>query len=169
MERRVVLRHLSGSKANQVEQFPAENLREIMIGCNPSCDVKYEPDREELVARHHAKLLIDSTEPLICSVMDLNSRNGTFVNRQRIFAAVRVLSGDVVQLGAGGPEFEFDVDPRPEGARPTRVMASAATLSTPLPAEQGTAAGDLTPDAERRIWTRKLLLIALLGILAILV
>ncbi|MCX6636789.1 MAG: FHA domain-containing protein [Acidobacteria bacterium] len=117
MQQRIVLRHLSASKADQVEEFPVENLRELVIGRDPSCAVQYDPDREDLVGRHHAKILIDSTAPLICSVMDLNSRNGTFLSKQRIFSAVRLLPGDVVQLGAGGPEFQFDIDPRPPGGR----------------------------------------------------
>jgi serine protease Do len=124
MQQRIVLKHLSASKANQVEEFPVENLRELVIGLDPSCAVKYDAGREDLVGRHHAKILIDSTAPLICSVMDLNSRNGTFLSKQRIFSAVRLLPGDVVQLGAGGPEFQFDIDPRPPGARPTRIAAA---------------------------------------------
>ena len=38
-----------------------------------------------------------------------------------------------MQFGLGGPEFEFDLDPRPAGAvRPTRV-ADAASLGSALP------------------------------------
>jgi S1-C subfamily serine protease len=134
---RVVLRHLNASKVNQVEEFPIEGLSELMIGRDPSCNVKYDPDREDLVSRHHAKILIDTPDPISCSVMDLNSRNGTFVNRQRIYSGVKLVPGDIVQLGAGGPEFQFDVDPRPAGARPTRV---AANVPAPMvaPTREGT-------------------------------
>jgi S1-C subfamily serine protease len=167
MQQRIVLRHLSASKADQVEEFPVENLRELVIGRDPSCAVQYGADCEDLVGRHHAKILIDSTEPLICSVMDLNSRNGTFLSKQRIFSAVRLLPGDVVQLGAGGPEFQFDIDPRPPGARPTRVAAGAAAPLPPAGAGGATVErllGDLG-----RSRTRKFLIIAAIVALAALV
>jgi hypothetical protein len=172
MQQRLVLRHLNASKAGQVEEFPVENLREIVIGHDPACGVKYDADREDLVGRHHAKLLIESSAPLACMVMDLNSRNGTFVNKQRIFAAVRVVPGDVVQLGAGGPEFQFDVDPRPPGARPTRA-AAAPTREGPPPHPPPAGVGRETVERmlgeQGRSQTRKFALIALVAVLAILV
>ena len=174
MQQRIVLRHLSASKANQVEEFPVENLRELVLGRDPFCAVRYDADREDLVGRHHAKILVDSTEPLICSVMDLNSRNGTFLSKQRIFAAVRLLPGDVVQLGAAGPEFQFDIDPRPPGARPTRVAVDAvpsppAGMEAQPPAGAGSATvGRLLGDLGRSR-TRKFLVLAVIVALAALV
>ena len=167
MQQRIVLRHLSASKANQVEEFPVENLRELVIGLDPSCAVRYEADREDLVGRHHAKILIDSTAPLICSVMDLNSRNGTFLSKQRIFSAVRLLPGDVVQLGPGGPEFQFDIDPRPPGARPTRIAVDPAAPLPPAGEDTATAEGMLGDLGRSR--TRKFLIIAAILALAALV
>jgi hypothetical protein len=178
MQQRLVLRHLSASKAGQVEEFPVENLREIMIGRDPACGVRYDADREDLVSRHHAKLLIDTSGPLACTVMDLNSRNGTFVNKQRIFAAVRLVPGDVVQLGAGGPEFQFDLDPRPPGARPTRVVAgapagAAPTREGPPPPPVAAGVGRATVERmlgdESRRQTRKFALIGSIVLLALLV
>ncbi|MDP2998105.1 MAG: trypsin-like peptidase domain-containing protein [Bryobacterales bacterium] len=164
MQQRIVLRHLSAGKANQVEEFPVVNLRELVIGRDPSCAVRYEADSEDLVGRHHAKILIDSTAPLICSVMDLNSRSGTFLSKQRIFSAVRLLPGDVVQLGPGGPEFQFDIDPRPPGARPTRIAAAPLPPDSAAPAA---AEGGLADPGRSR--TRKFLIIAAILALAALV
>jgi serine protease Do len=48
---------------------------------------------------------------------DLGSRNGTYVNTQRVSGRVKLMPGDIVQLGPGGPEFEFYVDPLPRAAR----------------------------------------------------
>jgi S1-C subfamily serine protease len=134
---RIVLRHLSGSKANQVEEFPLSHFRELTIGRDPSATVRYDPDRDDLVGRQHAKLVRDSANPNEFLITDLGSRNGTFVNKQRIVGTAKVVPGDVVQFGAGGPEFQFDLEPRPASTmRPTRIGAdtSAPTFTpTPMP------------------------------------
>lgn len=125
---RIVLKHLSGSKANQVEEFPLNHVKELILGRDPSSTVKYDPDRDDLVGRQHAKITQDPNDPSQFIVSDLNSRNGTFVNRQRITGTVRVNPGDVVQLGPGGPEFVFEIEPRPAGAtKATRVVQAGPT------------------------------------------
>lgn len=131
---RIVLKHLSGSKANQVEEFPLNHVKELVLGRDPSSTVKYDPDRDDLVGRQHARISQDPNDPAQFIISDLNSRNGTFVNRQRIVGTSRVNPGDVVQLGPGGPEFVFDVEPRPaSAAKQTRVAANpmAPTVQTP--------------------------------------
>lgn len=123
---RIVLKHLSGSKANQVEEFPLNHVKELILGRDPSSTVKYDPDRDDLVGRQHAKITQDPNDPSQFIVSDMNSRNGTFVNRQRITGTTRVNPGDVVQLGPGGPEFVFEIEPRPAGStKATRVVQSA--------------------------------------------
>ena len=125
---RIVLKHLSGSKANQVEEFPLAHVKELILGRDPSSTVKYDPDRDDLVGRQHAKITQDPNDPSQFIVSDLNSRNGTFVNRQRLSGTTRINPGDVVQLGPGGPEFVFEVEPRPAGAtKATRIAQAAPT------------------------------------------
>src|SRR5919205_1745580 len=97
---RIVLRHLSGSKANQVEEFPLSHFKELMIGRDPSSSVKYDPDRDDLVGRQHAKITRNPSDPSQFQVTDLGSRNGTFVNKQRIVGMVNLTPGDLVQFGA---------------------------------------------------------------------
>ncbi|HEX8338927.1 MAG TPA: trypsin-like peptidase domain-containing protein [Pyrinomonadaceae bacterium] len=129
---RIVLKHLSGSKANQVEEFPLNHVKELILGRDSSSTVKYDPDRDDLVGRQHAKITQDPNDPSQFIVSDMNSRNGTFVNRQRITGTVRVNPGDVVQLGPGGPEFVFDVEPRPAGAtKATRVAQTGPAAGPP--------------------------------------
>jgi serine protease Do len=129
---RIVLKHLSGSKANQVEEFPLAHVKELILGRDPSSTVKYDPDRDDLVGRQHAKITQDPNDPSQFIVSDMNSRNGTFVNNQRISGTVRVNPGDQVQLGPGGPAFIFDVEPRPAGAtKATRVVGAAPQTAPP--------------------------------------
>src|SRR5918999_4473827 len=110
---RIVLRHLTGSKANQVEEFPLSHVKEVVFGRDPSSTVKYDPDRDDLVGRQHARLTQDPGDSTQFIITDLNSRNGTFVNRQRIVGTTRLNFGDVVQLGPGGPDLVFEYEPRP--------------------------------------------------------
>ena len=128
---RIVLKHLSGSKANQVEEFPLNHVKELVLGRDPSSTVKYDPDRDDLVGRQHAKITQDPNDPSQFIVADLNSRNGTFVNRQRLTGTARINPGDVVQLGPGGPEFVFEIEPRPAGAtKATRVAQTGPMAPT---------------------------------------
>jgi serine protease Do len=119
---RVVLRHLNGSKSNQVEEFPLHLFNELVFGRDPASTVKYDPDRDDLVGRQHAKIVRDPSDNSQFLITDLGSRNGTFVNKQRIVGTAKVAPGDLIQFGAGGPEFQFDLEPRPANAlRPTRI------------------------------------------------
>lgn len=138
MDERIVIRHLNLAEAKKADEFPLKHFREITVGRDTTCEVKYDPDRDDLVSRKHARITVDQDQPLEFSIADLGSRNGTFVNRQRIFSPVKLAPGDVVQFGAGGPEFQFDVEPRPVNAmRPTeapvaRPVAVPATPEDPL-------------------------------------
>src|SRR5215467_3495484 len=126
---RIVLRHLSGSKANQVEEFPLNHFKELTIGRDPSTTVKYDPDRDDLVGRQHAKITQDPSDPTAYTLTDLNSRNGTYLNKQRIVGSAKIVPGDVVQFGPGGPEFQFDLEPRPANAvRTTRIASDAGAV-----------------------------------------
>ncbi len=140
---RIVLKHLSGSKANQRDDIPLAHFKELTIGRDPSNAIKYDPDRDDLVGRQHAKIVRDPVDPTQFSIIDLNSRNGTFVNKQRINGATRINPGDLVQFGPGGPEFMFDIEPRPANMmRPTRMSndpnaPTAGYGSGPPPTRQG--------------------------------
>ena len=124
---RIVLRHLSGSKANQVEEFPLNHFKELVVGRDPSATVKYDPERDDLVGRQHAKIAQDPADPTQFTITDMNSRNGTFVNKQRIVGTARIVPGDLIQFGAGGPEFQFDLEPRPANyLRPTRTAVDGS-------------------------------------------
>ena len=151
---RIVLRHLSGSKANQVEEFPLAHFRELIFGRDPSASVKYDPNTDDLVGRQHAKIAQDLGDPTQFTISDLNSRNGTFVNRQRIVGSVKIAPGDTVQFGAGGPEFQFDLEPRPQQyLNPTRIPGQGTTASygsspaTTPPTRMGTGPASMSPAA----------------------
>ena len=51
--------------------------------------------RSKFVSRHHAQLIIDDTG---CTIEDLNSTNGIFIEDQRV-KKHRLLDGEIVSLG----------------------------------------------------------------------
>jgi hypothetical protein len=102
-----------------VDEFPAAQASEILVGRDPDAAVVFDPSREDLVSRQHVKIVRDPESPHEFAVVDLQSRNGTFLNRQRIYAPARLVHGDVIQLGPAGPEFRFEIDP--PAAAVTRV------------------------------------------------
>jgi hypothetical protein len=109
MQDRLVLKHLSGSRADTVDRIALPVEREITFGRDRECNVCYNGG-DDLVSRRHLKIVATNEQPVRYMVVDLGSRNGTFVNRQRVFGAVVLLPGGRVQLGPGGPEFEFQLD-----------------------------------------------------------
>lgn len=187
MPKRIIIRHLSGSKSNQVEEFPLDRFPEVSVGRTATSSIQYDPDQDDLVSRQHAVITRDENDPTVYTVTDLDSRNGTFVNKQRIIGLARLVPGDIVQFGPGGPEFQFDLDPRPDSlmrrtrmaeealpasARPTRMETEAPAAATGLQAaEARPAVGRATVErmvGEARTEGRRSVLYAGAGLLVML-
>jgi S1-C subfamily serine protease len=146
MEPRILIKNTSKTKTGQTETFAPAQHRELTVGRDPECEIKYDPN-DDIVSRRHAKITRVSETPEY-TIADLGSRNGTLVNKRRIFEPVRLTCGDVIQLGPDGPQFEFDLDPRPAGMmKPTRLAESliapvttmAATREAPATASASAA------------------------------
>jgi pSer/pThr/pTyr-binding forkhead associated (FHA) protein len=122
----IVLNHLSGSKANQEERFPLDQFKEIIIGRDSSATVSFNEVTGAMVGRNHARITRNLAIPSLFFITDLNSRNGTFVNQQRISGTVALKTGDVIQCGIGGPifRFNFEVETDSDGG----TLASWPTL-----------------------------------------
>ncbi len=129
---RIVLKHLSGSKTNEVEEFPLKHFTELLIGRDPGATVKYHPEQDDLVGRQHARITRDESNPNQFLLSDLDSRNGTFLNKHRLYGTSRISPGDVVQFGPAGPEFEFQVEPPPAPPE-TRIADEAGRPSAAPP------------------------------------
>jgi serine protease Do len=141
-ETRIIIRHLSGSKINQVEQIPLKDLHEVTIGRDPNASIAYDQRRDDVVSREHALIRIEAGERVNFRLLDLNSSNGTLLNGEPISGEVELVPEDIVELGRGGPKFTFDVKPRPDNltsrtrlidaidASATRAMATATAAGT---------------------------------------
>ncbi|MEO8448559.1 MAG: FHA domain-containing protein [Gemmatimonadota bacterium] len=107
---RIVLRHISGSRATEVDVIPLGAHQELILGRAPSAAVRFDPQLDRAVGRHHARITRSAANDGEFVLTDLTSRNGTFLNGQRVEMAAPVRAGDLVQLGEGGPVLEFQVD-----------------------------------------------------------
>ncbi|MGC4035067.1 MAG: FHA domain-containing protein [Chitinophagaceae bacterium] len=131
---RYVIRHMAGSKINQVDEFDFSK-NQLTIGRSAESDIKFDPEKETIVSRQHGTISKVSSDPLKFTITDSNSRNGIFVNKSRVKGTVDLQPGDEVQLGLNGPIFSFDVYPRPENLMmatriveiPTSIKATAIT------------------------------------------
>jgi pSer/pThr/pTyr-binding forkhead associated (FHA) protein len=133
---RIILKHISGSKANQVDEFPVDQYKALTLGRDTDQTVHYDPDRDDLVSKQHARIFCEEGHDDKFLITDLNSRNGTYVNKRRISDTASIVPGDVIQLGPGGPEFQFDLEPPPDSMlRPTReaepVRETRESVSNP--------------------------------------
>jgi DNA-binding NtrC family response regulator len=101
---------------------PAAGLRHelrppLTIGRSRACEIMLDDDK---VSRYHARIDVSRGQ---LKLRDLNSRNGTRVNGQRIASEVVLLDGDRLQLGDSTARIEFTRD-RAYSAEPSLIGAA---------------------------------------------
>jgi serine protease Do len=129
VDTRIVIKNAGAAGSSKMKDFSAGEHRELTIGRDTSCDLMFDAN-DDLVSRRHAKIT-EAPQNGGYTIADLGSRNGTFVNKKRIFEPVVLGCGDVVQLGPGGPEFQFDLEPRPAGmVKATRLAEDVNLVPT---------------------------------------
>lgn len=144
---RITLLHLSGPKANQDDRFPLNDFKEITIGRDPSSTVRFGEEPGTVVSRQHARITRNIAFPSQFFITDLDSRNGTYVNGQRVVGTVNLRPGDMVQCGFGGPQFQFVIEPDteqmviPQALAPTADLIEPARPGVPLAASSGAPIG----------------------------
>jgi pSer/pThr/pTyr-binding forkhead associated (FHA) protein len=105
----LVFRHVSGARATEVDVVPLGAHRELVLGRAPSAAVRFDPRRDLAVGRYHARIEPDGV-PVRFRICDLGSRNGTWLNGQRVEGCAAIGSGDHIRLGPDGPEVEFRIE-----------------------------------------------------------
>lgn len=131
---RIIIRHISGSRVNQVDEFLIDQFKVLTLGRDPDQTIRYDSETDDLVGRQHARISLVEDHADRFVITDLNSRNGTYVNKQRISGTVSIQPGDEVQLGPGGPAFRFDLAPSPDGILlPTREANYVRETREPVP------------------------------------
>ncbi len=118
----ILLRHIDGNKAGQIEKFIVTNDLEIKIGRGQANNIAYDL-ADDSISREHCRIKVNSLLPDTYEITDLQSKNGTFVNGKAITEKTVLFAGDVIRLGKDGPTLEFDLDPKPVShIKQTRVI-----------------------------------------------
>lgn len=84
---------------------------EVMIGRDPNCDLSM---MDESLSAHHARLAHHHGQWWL---EDLNSTNGTFLNREKLTTAAVVITGD--KFKCGNTVFDIQVEEN-NGLSPTK-------------------------------------------------
>ena len=117
----IIIRHRSGSKANQVEEFPLENLTALTIGRTATSMIKYDPDQDDLVSREHAKIEYRHGK----FVFSDQSTNGTYLTGDA--GAVHLRRESIVLSGSG----QIGLGRRPEESAEPVSYSVVASLPRP--------------------------------------
>ncbi len=104
---RLIVRHLSGARATEVDVVPIGAHRELILGRALSAAIRFDAARDADVGRHHARIVPRDDGRVGFMLIDLGSRNGTFVNGERVDGTVDLCPGDIVRLGDHGPSVEI--------------------------------------------------------------
>src|ERR1035437_5543721 len=105
------------------------NQSRIRIGQDSKCEVNLPAGRYPAASGEYVAL--DVVDGAISLVKGMRSSGETFLNGRPAGDGAAVRSGDVLRLGAGGPELrirllEPDADARPAEYEPTRVLYQPA-------------------------------------------
>ncbi|MGB8330327.1 MAG: FHA domain-containing protein [Polyangiales bacterium] len=118
-------RQTKGADAGREFEFDQDLIR---IGRMPDSDVNFDPEVDLDASGRHAEIRHEDGRYLL---IDTGSRNGTWLNGERIKHAA-LHAGDQIELGRGGPELVIAfVEGRPLGVRPSGRAPTAAALRDP--------------------------------------
>lgn len=116
----IELRILGGARAG--ERVRTDDAT-VLIGRHPSAQLRLDPERDLDVSSRHAELRQRDGEWLIA---DLGSTNGTFMHGVKVEGEWIVQDGDVIQLGANGPQVELVLSSRADAEGPATELSSRA-------------------------------------------
>lgn len=121
----ILLRQIKGADSGREFEFNQDLIR---IGRMPDSDVNFDPEVDLDASGRHAEIRNEDGRYLL---IDTGSRNGTWLNGQRIKHAALDI-GDEIELGRGGPKLEIaSVRNRPSSRAPTGRMSTGAPQRDP--------------------------------------
>lgn len=138
------LRQIQGADDGREFEFEQDLIR---IGRMPDSDVNFDPEVDLDASGRHAEIRNEDGRYLL---IDTGSRNGTWLNGQRIKHAA-LNKGDEIEFGRGGPKLEIEsVRNRFNSREPTRRMTRGSRQRDPrfdplaMPVTSATRLEDLT-------------------------
>ncbi len=126
----LTLKVMSGRNAGQMVRVP---VNKFLIGRSDDCHLRPHSD---LISRHHCAILIDNG---VVAVRDFNSRNGTFVNGEKVVGQTTLKTGDKLSVG----QLVFEVhashgEPVQRRPKVKDVREAAARLAAPAERDEDT-------------------------------
>ena len=150
------------------------NLPRIRIGLDPNCEVNLPPGKYPAVASEH--LVLEMVNGAVSLARGMPPGGETFLNGHPANAGAAIRSGDILRLGAGGPELRIRLLERetyvptaqqptaqqpPATHEPTRVLnheptrlvsgPAAAAYSPPPPVTPAAVGRNYTAEAPRGV------------------
>ena len=99
------LQIVSGSRSGSTLRFGREPIR---VGRSPSADLRFHDTQDSVVSGHHAQIVFERGAYWL---LDLGSRNGTWLNGRRVTAKEMLRTGDRIGFGQpGGPVSDVEID-----------------------------------------------------------
>ncbi len=133
----IILRFTGGLQKGVSKKFPVTENLTIKIGRGENNDIAFDPN-EDIISREHCVIKVNPDLFDTYEIIDLGSKNGTYINGSAIKGKTALIAGDLIQLGKNGPSLEFDLDPRPAShIRKTRVIDSANAKETQVHSVDG--------------------------------
>jgi hypothetical protein len=150
---------LSGARQGDVLLLAKSYLT---IGRHPGSDIRLDPEKDLRVSSRHAAIMARDG---IWLLRDLGSTNGTWVNNAPLSGQHVLASGDVIELGRGGPSFRLDLVSQEGGPAPPPPARPAERELRPTPHDGATASWPRFEAGVRRFTLRNA--VAVLSALAI--
>lgn len=144
---------LVGNSAGQVINIPGPKF---YIGRSEDCQLR---PRSDLISRHHCAFIVEGE---YFGIRDFGSKNGTYVNGQRVIGECELKDGDKLKVGPLEFEAVITVDDPLAGKKKSKVTSvkeaanrTAESTSTPVDAneldiDEWLAAGDEGETREMR-------------------
>jgi len=119
------IRQTKGADSGRELEFDQELIR---IGRMPDSDINFDPEVDLDASGRHAEIRSEGGRYIL---VDMGSRNGTWLNGRRIkHAALR--TDDEIELGRGGPKLEVEsIQTDPGRGRTTSRANSAVARRAP--------------------------------------
>jgi len=145
----VKLKVLVGGNAGQEIRVPGPKF---FIGRSEECHLR---PRSDLISRHHCVLLVDETA---VTLRDFGSKNGSFINNERVSGEQDLRHGDKLRIGP--LEFEISIVEEPAAKKRPKVQSikeavertAADSDKTGIDVDEWLmAGGTIANDAETRV------------------
>jgi pSer/pThr/pTyr-binding forkhead associated (FHA) protein len=115
---KVKLKVLAGKNKGKELSVP---VKRFLIGRGDDCHMR---PKSEAISRNHCAILVNEDQDEVI-IRDLNSRNGTYVNGDRLSEDQPLVTGDHLQIGR--LEFEVVIKERKPAAKPVPAAAEPSS------------------------------------------